>query len=431
MHQAAAVQVRDAIAVVAGGINPRFTILKPYRSLCQQHRPVSQHHIAHHLCGEAGALLPFCHGLLPAHPVRYKVLLDAGRHGRMAGGKAVNTRDAGLRGGGGLARYFDLGGILGCEAGHGGRNRRLARQVGRGWRSRILGRQRRCRIAALVVIGRLCHQLSHKFLALLTHQHADLLAGKRAAQITHGPAGMHQNRAAGVVNVMHQEHARFNIGNQAFDGLQIQPVVRCRHRFQPGHYPLLILLRLQPSDKPRPGIGQPLIIEVTRVLGRQNQPQAKGARLFEQPQNRVFGGGIARVGREVTEHFINVQQCAQAGGAAEGAHPAKQVFQNQRDDKLPLRFRQVRDIKDGDARAPIGLVEQVLNIQRFPLNPGLERGRGDNIVQVDRQFVAVFFRHEVINRDSPQLLEGRLLHLPDNLFQGQVDALAPGILKDI
>ena len=54
--------------------------------------------------------------------------------------------------------------------------------------------------------------------------------------------------------------------------------------FQTLQHPRLITLGLQLADEPRSGVGQPLVIQIDRVLGDQHRVQPKSARLLEQRQ---------------------------------------------------------------------------------------------------------------------------------------------------
>ena len=56
----------------------------------------------------------------------------------------------------------------------------------------------------------------------------------------------------------------------------------------------LVLLGLQPSDEPRAGVGEPLVVEVDRVLRRQHHAQAERARLLEQRQQRRLRRRVRR-----------------------------------------------------------------------------------------------------------------------------------------
>jgi hypothetical protein len=50
---------------------------------------------------------------------------------------------------------------------------------------------------------------------------------------------------------------------------------------QPLHDSRLVALRLQPTDKPGPGIGQAFVIKIDRVLRGQHDTQPEGPRLLK------------------------------------------------------------------------------------------------------------------------------------------------------
>jgi len=125
------------------------------------------------------------------------------------------------------------------------------------------------------------------------------LASQGAAQVAHGPTTVHHDRPAGVVHVIHQEDAGFDVRDQPVDIGQIQVLLGTGERLQPGHDALAVVVAGQAPDEPRPGIGKPFVVQVAGVLGRQHESQAKSTRLLEQPQQRVFGRRILGIRREV------------------------------------------------------------------------------------------------------------------------------------
>ncbi len=116
--------------------------------------------------------------------------------------------------------------------------------------------------------------------ALVLHQQADLLAGQRAAQVRHRPARVHQNRRFRLVNIVQDKLARAEITDQAVDGRHIQRRGSIAGAVQPFEDALFVVLGLHLADKPRPGVGQTLIVDILRVLCGDHHPQPKGARLL-------------------------------------------------------------------------------------------------------------------------------------------------------
>ncbi len=180
-----------------------------------------------------------------------------------------------------------------------------------------------------------------------------------------------------------------------------------------------------------PALLKPFIVEVAGVLRRQDHTQAESACLLEQTQDRLFGRRVARVGREVAEHLVNVEQRAQAGRAAERAHPAEHVFQQQRDDELAFALAEVGDVEDRHAGASVRLVEQALDVHRVAFQPRLERRRGDDVVQVERQLLPLALGDVIVDREDAELVEGRLLHLQDDVLKRQILPALPGVLENV
>jgi hypothetical protein len=59
----------------------------------------------------------------------------------------------------------------------------------------------------------------------------------------------------------------------------------------------LVVLGLQAPDEPGARVGQALVIQVDRVLGREHEPQAEGPGLLEQSQQGALGGRLATGGK--------------------------------------------------------------------------------------------------------------------------------------
>jgi len=187
---------------------------------------------------------------------------------------------------------------------------------------------------------------------------------------------------------------------------------------------------LQAADEPGADVGEALVVQVDRVLGGHQHAQAEGAGLLEQADQRLLARRV-HDRREVAVDLVDVEQRPQAGRAALVADPGQQRFQNQRHDEHALGVVEVRGIEDGDARLAFRRIEQALDVHRHAFQPGAEGRRGHNVVEGHRQGEAVFLGEVLLHRQHAQLLEGRLLNLRDQRFQGEVLAGAPVVLEDV
>ncbi len=118
------------------------------------------------------------------------------------------------------------------------------------------------------------------------HQRGDLRARERAAEVRHRPARLeHDGRV--LVHVVEQEDAAAERRDQLLERRAIEPALPGR-ALEPVEHPLLVLVGLQPADQPRAGVREALVVEVDRVLGRQQHAHAERARLLEQRQQRLL-----------------------------------------------------------------------------------------------------------------------------------------------
>ena len=97
-----------------------------------------------------------------------------------------------------------------------------------------------------------------------------------------------------------------------------------------------------------------------------DQAQPERARLLQQRQQRRLR---RRVGdrRQEPEDLVEVDQRAQARGAALAAHPADDLVEQQRDEEHALLVVEVRDRDDADARLAVLAVEQAIDVERLAL----------------------------------------------------------------
>ena len=169
-----------------------------------------------------------------------------------------------------------------------------------------------------------------------------------------------------------------------------KPLPACA-RISPSMTRSLVALRLQAADEPGAGVRQALVVEVDRVLGREHDAEAEGARLLHERQHRQLRGRHRRR-REVAEDLVHVEERAQRRGAGLAAHPGDQLVGDQRHDEHALRVGEVRDRDDGDARLALGREQQSLDVERLALEPHAEAGRGEQVVHRHRELEAVLGR---------------------------------------
>ncbi len=180
------------------------------------------------------------------------------------------------------------------------------------------------------------------------HQRLDLLAGHRAAEIGQRPSGLEHHRPV-VVHVVHHEDALPQRREDPVHLRAVEGVPRGGRRpLQALEHPVLVALGLQPADEPRPGVGEPLVVEVHRVLRRQHDAQAVGARLLEQGEHRQLRRRVGGRG-EVAEDLVHVEDGAQARGPRLRPGPGQHLVEEDRDEEHPLG---VGEMSDRDDRQP-------------------------------------------------------------------------------
>ena len=133
---------------------------------------------------------------------------------------------------------------------------------------------------------------------------------------------------------------------------------------------------------------------------------------------------------EETEDLVHIEQSPQAGGPGAGSHPADHLVEQQGDKEHPLALGQVRNRHDRHPRLAFGGIEQLSRLERFALEPALEAGRGQQIVELHGQLETLLGGIEGLQIEHPHLLEGRLLDHPYETRQIGVGALLPEVIED-
>ena len=262
------------------------------------------------------------------------------------------------------------------------------------------------------------------------HQCFELRSRKRPAQIRQRPAGF-EDFIAFLVNVVQKKYPAAKAGKNSLRRRAVKGgALAGRRPFQSFQHAHLVSFGLQAADEPRTNIRKALVIQVHGILRRQQDADAKPARLFQQGEQRELRWRIGHR-REVAKDFVHVHQRAEAAGARLGAHPAEHLVEQQRDEEHPLRVAQVRDRENGDARLARGGMEQPADIQRFALQPRRKAGRREEAVQEHRQVKTVFRGKKRVDVDHANASQGRGLHFLDQRRQVEAAALGPGLLEDL
>ena len=256
----------------------------------------------------------------------------------------------------------------------------------------------------------------------------DVVAGHGAGEVAQGPAGL-ENRGLALVHVVHQEDAFAESGQDFFDPAPVEGAAG-RRALEPRHDAVLVAFGLEPADEPGPGVGQALVVEVDRVLGRQHDPQPEGARLLEQGEQRLLGGRVADR-REVAEDLVHVEQRAQAGGPRLGPHPGEDLVQQLGDEEHALGIPEVADAEDGGPGPALRGEQQPADVERLALQPGLEPRGGQDGVEAHGELEPLLGREEGVEVHDPHAGERRFLDRPDQAREVEALAAGPGGVKNV
>ena len=229
------------------------------------------------------------------------------------------------------------------------------------------------------------------------------------------------------MHIVQQEHPLA----QPRDEVVVGAAVHARRgAFQTVQQPLLVALGLQAADEPGARVAQGLVVNVHGVLGDQHQPDAEGPGLLEHPQQRRLGGRVGR-GRQVAVNLVEIEQRAQHIAAGLGAHPGFHRGKQQRDEEHALAVAQVGQVEHAVAGLALGRPQQAGDVQGHALQPGLEGGRGQDVVQPHGQGHPLAGREEGFQVEHPQFVERWVLHLQNQFGQAQIAALGPRVAKDV
>ena len=231
-----------------------------------------------------------------------------------------------------------------------------------------------------------------------------------------------------MVDVSHEKDARRDACHQLLEGVPVESRARLRAH-EALDDTLLVAFGLKAPDEPGAGVRKSLVVEVDRVLGREHDPEAEGARLLHERQHRQFRGRHRR-GREVAEDLVHVEEGAQRRRPGLPAHPRDQLVGDQRDDEHALGIVEMRNGNDGDPRLAFRREEEPLDVERLALEPDAESRRGEQVVDRHRELEAVLGRVEGLDVEHADLFEGRFLDRADEAREIEGVSLAPRRIDD-
>jgi hypothetical protein len=120
-----------------------------------------------------------------------------------------------------------------------------------------------------------------------------------------------------------QEICRFPASRQRSEGIGDSPPVG---------------LGLKTPQEPEPGVGEPLIVQIHRVLGGQHEAHAEGARLLEERQEGTLGGWVEGIGREEPVNFVEDHEGPEMLRACLTAGPGGEFAEQEAQEEEPFAF---------------------------------------------------------------------------------------------
>jgi len=230
-----------------------------------------------------------------------------------------------------------------------------------------------------------------------------------------------------VPGAVQQELSFAEAADGVIDGGDIH-IAGCRgHPFEESSF---VAFSLKPPDHPRPRIRYGFVVQIDRVLCRQDHPDAKRASLLENGQDGIFRRR-GRGGWNEAEHLIHVDEGSEVGRARLRSHPGDHLGQQQRHYELSFFVTQVGDRHDGTPGLALWGVEQALEVEIDAFDPARERGRGDQPVQFHCKLQPLVGREECVKFDDTKLADGRLLNLADQAGEVDVLAVVPGMGHEV
>jgi hypothetical protein len=192
-----------------------------------------------------------------------------------------------------------------------------------------------------------------------------------------------------------------------------------------------VLLGLERPHHPRADVGEALVVEVHRVLRGEDDADALRPRLLQKREERPLRGRVGGVWREVAEDLVHVDESAQLRRARLAAHPRLHLVEEHRRHEQPLLVRQVRGVEDRQARAAVGRPQHLRDVERLALAPGLERRSGEEVVERHHEALALLAREDALERQGPDLVEGRIGHRGDQRLEREAFPRPPAVLDEV
>ena len=110
------------------------------------------------------------------------------------------------------------------------------------------------------------------------------------------------------MDVVHQEDSLSDVGKSFGHGTPIKRFAGFGNGpFKSVQDAILVSFGLQTTEEPGAGIGQPLVIQVTWFLGRQDNTEAECACLLESRKERFLGWRLCDVWH-VSKNLIDIEQ---------------------------------------------------------------------------------------------------------------------------
>ena len=196
---------------------------------------------------------------------------------------------------------------------------------------------------------------------------------------------------------------------------------------------LPVALGLKRADPPAAAVREAAIVEVDRVLRREDDADTERPRLLEEGEERPLRGGLGR-GRKEPEDLVDVDQRAKRGAARLRAHPGLHARKQRRHDEDALG---VAEVGDGDDRetCPSGGVRTACrsgrqhspDVEGLPVAERRRRGRREERVHGEDELLPVLRGVERLERQRAHLRERRRRRgLEERLERGGLALLPEG-----
>jgi hypothetical protein len=162
-------------------------------------------------------------------------------------------------------------------------------------------------------------------------------------------------------------------------------------------HPLPIGVGLQADRAPQPRVAERAVVEVHRVLRRDDHAHAERARLLHQRDERALGRWVRGVRREEPVHLVEDHERAQRLAAREAAHPREHLLEHHAEHELTLVVVEVRDAHDRRRCLALDGLHPRADVERRALSPRRERRRREQRVERRREVLSLLGREELVH----------------------------------